>query len=646
MFGFVRVATGVPKVEVANVEKNIEEIIKTIQLANENAVDILVLPELCVTGYTCADLFYQDTLIWVAESGVQQVAEKTKNQDIVIALGVPVRTDRQLFNMAAILHKGKLLGLIPKTFIPNQGEFYEKRWFSSSEDLIRQEIIYAGQQTMVGKNILFTCLNRSGLTIGVEICEDLWVPNPPSIRHAQAGANILLNLSASNELATKKEYRRALVSAHSAQTISAYVYASAGMGESTTDLVFGGHCLIAENGSVLGEMQKFTFENQLLYNDIDLERLENVRRQNADMMAFSPKKEIQKEYRTVEMELGKYKGETLARKVPQHPFVPAQGEHLAERCEEIFAIQYAGLAKRLLHTHVKTAVIAISGGLDSTLALLCAVKAFDFLKRPRKEIIGITMPGFGTTDRTYENALTLMKTLGITIREISIKDSVLQHFKDIGHNPKIHDVTYENAQARERMQIAMDVANQESGLVVGTGDLSELALGFTTYNGDHMSMYGVNCGIPKTLVRQLMDWISKEGDIGQDAFLVLQDILNTPVSPELLPPDENGEIHQKTEQVVGPYELTDFFLYYFVRFGFSPAKILFLAEQAFGEEYKKEEILHWMKSFFRRFFSQQFKRSCVPDGPKVGTIGLSPRGDWRMPSDASSAIWLKELELL
>lgn len=644
MYGFVRVAAGVPVVEVANVKKNVEEIIETIQMAAKKQVEVLALPELCVTGYTCADLFYQDTLIRAAEEGVQQIAEATKEMSLVFTLGAPMRLNHQLFNVALVLYKGEIIGAVPKVFIPNHSEFYEKRWFSSGDGLERTTVQYAGQNFPITKDMIFIFPHRKELKIGVEICEDLWTPEPPSVRHMQAGANLILNLSASNEVATKREYRRTLVAAQSARITAAYVYASAGLGESTTDLVFGGHCLIAENGTVLEDVQKFTWENQLVYTDVDIEKMENLRRQNTNTMFAAPIEEIKKDYCILEIAQEESEERPLARAIEPNPFVPVKNEHLTERCEEIFAIQYAGLAKRLKHTHAQTAVIAVSGGLDSTLALLCTAKAFDFLEKPRSEIIAITMPGFGTTGRTYENALSLMKTLGVTIREISIKESVLQHFKDIDHDPSLHDVTYENAQARERMQVAMDVANQENGLVIGTGDLSELALGFTTYNGDHMSMYGVNCSIPKTLVRQLVDWVSRSEDLGKAAFGVLQDILDTPVSPELLPPDENGEIHQKTEQVVGPYELTDFFLYYFIRFGFSPTKIYWLAQNAFQGKYTNAEILHWLDSFVRRFFSQQFKRSCVPDGPKVGSIALSPRGDWRMPSDASSELWLEEIE--
>ncbi len=641
MYGFVRIGTAVPKLKVADCIYNKDEIIRLIREAEEKEIKVLTFPELSVTGYTCGDLFLQSSLLAASEEALQKILEETAHCEVLCAVGLPVAADNQTFNCAALFTKGTILGIVPKTYLPNYSEFYEKRWFSSSRDLKSSEIVFCGQRVPIGADILFRSETEKHLTVGVEICEDLWAPVPPSSYQSINGATVLLNLSASNELATKYEYRKALIAQQSARLLSAYAYAAAGMGESTQDMVFSGHSVIYENGTLLKESQRFVDENQLIYADVDLEVLANDRKKNTTYMTDH---RLYAQYRFVSFSQGEGSISRLQRFFPQKPFLPAEDASLADRCGDIFHIQVTGLAKRIMHTNAKTLVIGISGGLDSTLALLVSVKALDFLKRDRKEIIGITMPGFGTTDRTYQNALSLMEALGITVREIPIRDSVIQHFQDIGQNPDNHDVTYENSQARERTQILMDIANMENGLVVGTGDLSELALGWATYNGDHMSMYAVNSGVPKTLVRVLVKWVADYSVLETSAKDILLDILDTPVSPELLPPDKEGRINQKTEEIVGPYELHDFFLYYVVRFGFSPKKIFFIAVQTFRGIYSKEVLLKWLKNFYRRFFSQQFKRSCMPDGPKVGTVSLSPRGDWRMPSDASSRVWVAEIE--
>lgn len=642
MYGFVRVGAASPQLAVADCAYNRQEILKSIAAAEENQVQVLTLPELCLTGYTCGDLFLQNALLRGAEDSLQQILEATAHSRMFVVLGMPLAVGNQLFNVAVALQQGKILGVVPKTHIPNYSEFYEKRWFSSGTVTKTAEIYLCGQTVPFGTDLLFSAGNLSTLTIAIELCEDLWVPIPPSSYQSLQGATLLLNLSASNELAAKDGYRKALVSQQSARCIAGYVYASAGMGESTQDAVFSGHSLIYENGALLAESRRFARDNQLIVTDIDTEALTNDRRKNTSFVCSTDLNA----YRLVPFSIWERETEHLARRIQSMPFIPKADEHRARRCEDIFTIQVTALAKRLAHTHAQSAVIGISGGLDSTLALLVTAKAYDFLGWDRKGIIAVTMPGFGTTDRTYQNALRLMETLGVTMREISIRESVLQHFADIGHNPENHNVVYENAQARERTQILMDIANQTNGLVVGTGDLSELALGWATYNGDHMSMYGVNAGIPKTLVRVLVQWAAESEALGEAGSAVLMDVLDTPVSPELLPPDAEGKIDQKTEEIVGPYTLHDFFLYYVVRFGFSPAKILYLAEQAFRDEYDRDTLLLWLKNFYRRFFNQQFKRSCLPDGPKVGTINLSPRGDWRMPSDAVSRLWLEELEQL
>jgi len=607
--------------------------------ASDKGVQIIAFPEMSVTAYTCLDLFAQQTLLKNAEQALLKLVSDTADLNILTIAGAPLVTENRLINAAIAFQAGKILGVVPKTYIPNYKEFQEQRWFTSATEL-RDKTVSIGDRTYpLGSHLLFTA---GQVKVGIEICEDLWVPVPPSSLLAMEGANILVNISASNELIGKHHYLRSLICQQSARCMAGYVYASAGFGESSTDLVFAGNGIIAENGTLLEESPRFTMQEQLVISEIDIENLQNDRQVNTSFM-HGTSTLLADETITIPFVLSENSGQpVLTRSVDPHPFTPS-GDALKERCEEIFQIQVAGLAKRIVHTHSRTAVVGISGGLDSTLALLVTVMTFDALNIPRNQILGITMPGFGTTDRTYTNACDLIRSLGVTLKEISIKDACLQHFKDISHNPSVHDVTYENSQARERTQILMDVANQENGLVIGTGDLSELALGWATYNGDHMSMYGVNGSIPKTLVRYLVEWVA-HNRVDEASRATLLDIVDTPISPELIPADENGNIKQKTEDLVGPYELHDFFLYHFLRFGSSPAKIYFLAQQAFGGSYDKENIRKWLHTFFRRFFQQQFKRSCLPDGPKVGSVSLSPRGDWRMPSDAMATLWLKEIE--
>ena len=606
--------------------------------ASEKGVQIIAFPELSVTGYTCLDLFAQQTLLDGAEEALLQLVSNTADLDILTIVGVPLRTENRLINAAVVFQKGAIRGVVPKTYLPNYKEFQEQRWFTSATELRESTISIGKEEYPMGSHLLF----RSGrLTAGIEICEDLWVPVPPSSLLAMEGANIIFNLSASNELIGKHAYLRSLICQQSARCMAGYVYASSGFGESSTDLVFAGNGIIAENGNLLTESPRFTMEEQLVISEIDIETLQNDRQVNTSFMYGTsglPKEKAQ----VVDFQVRIPDGFSLTRPVDPHPFTPS-GEALKERCEEIFHIQVAGLAKRLVHAHAQTAVVGISGGLDSTLALLVTVMTFDALKMPRGQIIGITMPGFGTTDRTYTNACDLIRSLGVTLKEIPIKEACLQHFRDIDHDPSVHDVTYENSQARERTQLLMDVANQKNGLVIGTGDLSELALGWATYNGDHMSMYGVNGSIPKTLVKYLVEWVANH-KVDDASRLTLLDIVDTPISPELIPADENGNIKQKTEDLVGPYELHDFFLYHFLRFGSHPSKIYFLAQKTFAGIYDNATVKKWLYTFFRRFFQQQFKRSCLPDGPKVGSVSLSPRGDWRMPSDAVSRLWLEEIE--
>lgn len=639
-YGFVKVAAAVPHVKVADCKFNAEKIESLIAVAEGKGVQIVIFPEMSITGYTCGDLFGQQMLLEEAEMRLMQILNNTRQLDIISIVGMPIVVNSTVINAAVVIQKGKVLGIAAKTYLPNYKEFYEQRWFTSALQLESESVRLCGQIVPIGSNLLF---ETSDTTFGIEICEDLWATIPPSSSLALQGAEIIFNMSADNEGIGKHNYLCSLISQQSARCISGYVFSSCGFGESTTDVVFAGNGLIFENGSLIARSERFSMEEQLVISEIDVERIRAERRINTTFAAnqanLGNKRAI-----SIATEYVKNKELTLTRSVNPHPFVP-QGEELNEHCEEVFSIQTAGLAKRLVHTGAKTAVVGISGGLDSTLALLVCVKTFDMLGLSRKDILGITMPGFGTTDRTYHNAIDLMNSLGISVREISIKDACIQHFKDINHDINVHDVTYENSQARERTQILMDVANQTCGLVVGTGDLSELALGWATYNGDHMSMYGVNASVPKTLVKYLVQWVAENG-MDEDSKATLLDIVDTPISPELIPADENGDIKQKTEDLVGPYELHDFFLYYFLRFGFRPSKIFYLANTAFKNSYDEETIKKWLYTFFRRFFNQQFKRSCLPDGPKVGSISISPRGDWRMPSDASSAMWLKEIENL
>ena len=640
-YGFVKVAAAVPRVKIADCKYNAGQLESLIAIADGKGVQIITFPEMCITAYTCGDLFGQQLLLEEAEMGLMQILNNTRQLDIISILGMPIAVNSTVINAAVVIQKGKILGVVPKTYLPNYKEFYEQRWFTSALQVAEDNVRLCGQIVPMGTNLLF---ETSDTTFGIEICEDLWSTIPPSSTLALQGAEILFNLSADNEGIGKHSYLRSLISQQSARCIAGYVFSSCGFGESTTDVVFAGNGLIYENGSELAHNKRFSLEEQLVISEIDVERLRAERRINTTFAASKGTVPSDKKPLRITTEFVNSKELNLTRTFDMHPFVP-QGETLNERCEEVFSIQVAGLAQRLVHTGAKTAVIGISGGLDSTLALLVCVRTFDKLELPRKNIIGVTMPGFGTTDRTYHNALSLMKSLGITIREISIKEACIQHFKDINHDINIHDVTYENSQARERTQILMDIANQTWGMVIGTGDLSELVLGWATYNGDHMSMYGVNGSVPKTLVKYLVKWVA-ENDIDEESRITLLDIVETPISPELIPADENGEIQQKTEDLVGPYELHDFFLYYFMRFGFRPSKIYYLANIAFKDIYDEETIKKWLSTFFRRFFNQQFKRSCLPDGPKVGSISISPRGDWRMPSDASSATCLKEIENL
>lgn len=639
--GFIKVAAAIPAVKVADCRFNREAIDRLLKQAFEQQVEIVCFPELCLTAYTCGDLFHQQLLVDEAEKELNNLLTENILTDTIGIIGMPVRLGNQLFNAAVAFQCGKILAVIPKTFLPNYNEFYEKRWFASALDTDAKEISLCGETVPFGTDIL---LKFHSTTFSVELCEDLWVANPPSSRHAVNGAHLIFNLSASDENIGKHDYLKSLIRQQSARCIAGYVYASSGFGESTTDLVFAGNGLIAENGSMLAESKRFSFNEQLVISEIDIERLATDRQKNSSFQLGNRSLPVRESYRTVQCDTHFRFLFELTRPISPFPFIPV-GKELDERCSEIFNIQVNGLATRLAHTGCKKVVIGISGGLDSTLALLVCVKTFDKLNIPRENILGITMPGFGTTGRTYRNAVHLIRLLEITLKEIDIKAACEQHFKDINHSPDLHDVTYENTQARERTQILMNIANQQHGMVLGTGDLSELALGWATYNGDHMSMYGVNAGIPKTLVRYLVKYVA-ESQMESYAQETLLDILDTPVSPELLPMDDKGEIAQKTEDLVGPYELHDFFLYYTVRFGFRPSKIYYLAQYAFKDKYADDIILKWLKTFFRRFFNQQFKRSCLPDGPKVGSINLSPRGDWRMPSDASARMWLDEIETL
>lgn len=666
-YGFIKVASAIPSVKVADCDYNEKQIESLILQAEGRGAEVIVFPELCITGYTCQDLFAQQMLLDRAEEALYHILDITRSLKIISIIGMPIEINSMLFNCAVTIQGGKILGIVPKTYLPNYKEFYEQRWFASARMLTNFTTTkLCAQVVPVSGNVIF---HTSDYNFGIELCEDLWAPIPPSTNLALKGADIIFNLSATNELICKHAYLRSLISQQSARCLSGYVYSSCGYGESTQDVVFAGNALIYENGSCIAKSKRFNLDEQLVISEIDVERLRTERRLNTTW-SESVRNLTDKTVVNINCQLNSpaYDFE-LTRWVNPHPFVPG-GHELDERCEEIFAIQVEGLAKRIQHTWAKTVVLGISGGLDSTLALLVCVKTMDKLNRPRKDIIGVTMPGFGTTDRTYNNAINLMQSLGVTIKEISIKDACIQHFKDIEHDINVHDITYENCQARERTQILMDVANQLGGFVVGTGDVSELALGWCTYNADHMSNYGVNTSVPKTLVKYLVSWVALTS-VDDESKATLLDIVDTPISPELIPADENGNIKQKTEDLVGPYELHDFFLYNFLRCGFRPAKIFYLAQQAFIKQknankemldsyietpemqsamevnqYDEDTIKKWLTTFCRRFFTQQFKRSCLPDGPKVGSVSLSPRGDWRMPSDASYAEWVKECEAL
>ena len=633
--GFIKAAAVTPNLKVADPVYNAGQICEKLREAYERRAKIIVFPELCITGYTCQDLFLQELLLQEALAALKRITECTKGQDALVFVGLPVVRHQKLYNAAAVLRDGKILGMVPKTYIPNYGEFYEARHFTPGNGEAA-DILIDKEKIPFGSKLLFACEEMPSLLVGCEICEDMWAVETPGTSHALAGATVLVNLSASNETVTKDEYRKMLIESGSARLVCGYVYASAGEGESTQDLVFSGHNMIAENGSILAEAERFS--NETVYGELDIFRLAEERRRlntfltrddgGYTIIPFSLKQEETK----------------LTRKFARAPFVPAEAATRDKRCDDILKLQSYGLKKRFEHTSAKTAVIGVSGGLDSTLALLVTARCFDLLQKDRSDMIAVTMPCFGTTDRTYQNACKLAKTLGAVLKEVDIKRSVMQHFEDIGQDMDNHDVTYENGQARERTQVLMDIANQSGGLVIGTGDMSELALGWATYNGDHMSMYGVNAGVPKTLVRHLVQYFADTCG-NQELADVLRDVLDTPVSPELLPPVD-GVISQKTEKLVGPYELHDFFLYYVLRLHFPPSKVYRLARETFGGVYAYEEILKWLKIFYKRFFSQQFKRSCLPDGPKVGSVAVSPRGDLRMPSDASAAVWIKEAEAL
>lgn len=642
--GFIRVAAATPHIRLADCSYNADQIIKYIDIAEEKGVKLLVFPELCITGYTCGDLFFQESLLAGAKEQVKKIAEYTRDKELVAVAGFPYEYNGKIYNTAAVMQRGKILGLVPKMNIPNFGEFYEARHFVPG----RKEAIqvnFLGDEVYFGSGLLFECADMPDFVLGVEICEDLWVPLSPGTFHCLAGATVIANLSASNELVGKARYRRDLVKSQSARLICGYVYSDAGEGESTSDLVFSGHNLIAENGTLLSETE--LFHDDMTVCEIDLGLIKSERRLKNTFVGHAP------DYVKIPFKFseGNYELKTynLIRKIKRHPFVPDNDEELSKRCEDIFNIQAMGLKSRLAHIGVKCAVIGVSGGLDSTLALLVTNRAFEWLGFDKKGILAVTMPGFGTSDRTFENAQALIKNIGATLLNIPIGDAVLQHFKDIGQDADNYDITYENSQARERTQVLMDLANKHNGIVIGTGDMSELVLGWATYNGDHMSMYGVNASIPKTLVRSLVKWVADTTE-NKNMAAVLTDILNTPVSPELLPSTGEND-YQKTEDLVGPYELHDFFMFYVLRYGFSPGKVYRLATEAFAKEadasaYGREEILKWLKVFYKRFFAQQYKRSCLPDGPKVGTISVSPRGDLRMPSDAKAILWLEELNRL
>ena len=633
--GFIKAAAATPRIQVADCVSNTREIIEKAKEMSQAGARILVFPELSITGYTCGDLFWQERLLTSAKEQLLKAAAALKDVEGLIFIGLPLVFDGKLYNTAAVLNRGNILGIVPKIHLPNYGEFYEARYFTSGRG-VEGSVKIGAQEVAFGSNLLFTCEELPGLTVAAEICEDLWAPAPPSVAHAMAGATVIVNLSASDETVGKSDYRRALIKGQSARLLCGYVYATAGNGESTQDLVFGGQNLICEDGSVLAEAEMF--QNQTIYGTFDIQKLCGERQRISTWEGEQCQGYTRIAFHLPEEETG------INRRFPANPFVPEEAEERNRRCDEILTIQAMGLVKRLEHTHSKGAVLGISGGLDSTLALLVTARAFDILGLDREGITAVTMPCFGTTDRTYTNACELTRGLGAALMEVDIKKAVLQHFEDIGQDFHTHDVTFENAQARERTQVIMDIANQKGSMVIGTGDLSELALGWATYNGDHMSMYGVNGSVPKTLVRHLVQYYADT--CGEEKIRrILLDVLDTPVSPELLPP-EDGKISQKTEDLVGPYELHDFFLYYMLRFHFPPAKIYRMAKMTFAGNYENEVILKWMKKFYWRFFSQQFKRSCLPDGPKVGSVAVSPRGDLRMPSDACVRIWMDEIESL
>ncbi|WP_457593453.1 NAD(+) synthase [Hydrogenimonas sp.] len=632
MFGFVRIAAAVPKVRVANVGFNVRQMLDLWKIASQQNASVVLFPELSVSSYSCGDLFYQEGLQRAVEKGLAEMVEASMACSTIAIAGMPVWHNGRLYNCGLVLQEGRILGVVPKSFVPEHKEYYEKRWFASGQGCKNETVRLLGQDVPFGTDLLFC--GREGLVFGVEVCEDLWTVVPPSSYQALAGATLLFNLSASDEIVAKSEYRSTLVSTQSARCMAAYVYASCGVGESTTDVVFGGDCMIAENGVILERGERFLDESQIIFADVDIQRLERLRAAEGSFVDG----EI-KPFRRIEL-FDTPDITQLNRYVDPHPFVPSKKSERSKRCSEIFSIQAAALNKRLSHIGAKKSIIGVSGGLDSTLALLAVYRAYESAGRDPEDIVCVTMPGFGTTGRTLENAKRLCEALGVTFRRIDITEACMEHFRQIGHDPSEHTVVYENVQARERTQILMDLANKLGGILVGTGDMSESALGWSTYNGDHMSMYALNAGIPKTLIRYLVEWAAGQYPAVSE---VLHDILNTPVSPELLPPVE-GEISQRTEELLGPYELHDFFLYHLIKSGARPRKILFLAETAFGTKYESEVIKKWLGLFLRRFFSQQFKRSCMPDGPKVGTIALSPRGDWRMPSDAEADAWLNDLE--
>lgn len=634
MHGFYRVAAAVPVLKVADPAFNVNRLTQLMRRANDQQASLLVLPELAITGYTCADLFHQQQLLTAAEAGLQTLLESSKELATVVVVGAPLLHGSRLYNCACVLHRGELLGIVPKSFLPTYKEYYEKRWFTPGAEVRGETMEVLGRSVPFGVDLLFA--HSEEWTLGIEICEDLWNVIPPSSAQALAGATLTANPSASVSLVAKHDYRRHLVSGQSGRCLSAYVYAGCGVHESTTDVVFGGHAMIAENGAILRENEPYQRDDELIYADVDLARLRYTRLHETSY-GDNPVPPFRR------ISVGELpEPATLDRQVSPHPFVPGDPQRRDARCREIFQIQAAGLAKRLEHARARGAVIGISGGLDSTLALLVTVEAFKLLDWPLEEVMSVTMPGYGTSDRTYNNAVNLCRELGTSLREINIVAACDQHFSDIGHDPETHDVTYENVQARERTQILMDIANQVGGLVIGTGDLSEIALGWSTYNGDHMSMYAVNCSVPKTLIQYVIRWVADDAE--EALQILLYDILDTPISPELLPKNTSEQFVQKTEDVLGPYELHDFFLYHHIKYGAPPAKIAFLAEHAFGERYPSQRVEQCLRVFLQRFFNNQFKRSCIPDGPKVGTIALSPRGDWRMPSDASSHAWLQPLD--